>query len=200
MVKAWIPTIAVLLLAAGATYAAAMQLDDQDRQFLQSVYTACHEQTDLAKLGVQKATNAEVKRLSQDLLKEHSDTGMKQFADVAAKVGYTFPKEEKVAHSAEYDRLSKLSDVQFDKEYLKALEQGHQKGASLLGNQAKNGKNADLKKFASAMRPKLQQHLAEIRALDQQLAEAAALDIGKGEEVRHDEQMGKPVPAQPESY
>jgi putative membrane protein len=62
-------------------------------------------------------------------------------------------------------RLSKLKGVDFDREYLRLMIDGHEKAINMLEAQAKNGKDEKLNTFATLTEPKVKEHLKEARTL-----------------------------------
>ncbi|WP_262711509.1 DUF4142 domain-containing protein [Mucilaginibacter corticis] len=72
-------------------------------------------------------------------------------------------------HQAKSDSLSKLSGSAFDKAYVAAMVEGHQKTLALMQSEASGGKDADLKAFATKTAPVVQHHLEEIQKIQTNL-------------------------------
>jgi putative membrane protein len=66
----------------------------------------------------------------------------------------------------EYDKLSKLSGADFDKEYMKQMVSDHKKDIKEFQSQAKSGKDADIKNFAQSTLPTLEDHLKQAEAAE----------------------------------
>ena len=59
----------------------------------------------------------------------------------------------------EYDKLSKKTGAEFDREYMKEMVSDHKKDVKDFESAAKKADDPDIKSFASSTLPTLQQHL-----------------------------------------
>ena len=98
------------------------------------------------------------------MIEDHSNANSELKA-LAAKKGITLPADVTEDQKETYDKLSKLSGAEFDKEYVAAMVKAHEKAVDLFKEQSDDGKDADVKAFASKILPKLKEHLEMIEAI-----------------------------------
>ena len=118
----------------------------------------------MAKLAQEKAESAEVKAYAQKLEKDHTqaNTELKQ---VASQKNITLPTAPSKMHQAKHDKLSKLSGAAFDKAYVAAMLEDHQKDVREFQREATSGTDSDVKAFAAKTLPVIKQHLEEAKKL-----------------------------------
>jgi putative membrane protein len=71
---------------------------------------------------------------------------------IAKNKNITLPATLEAEHQAKSESLNKLSDADFDKAYVAAMVEGHQKTVALIQSEAANGKDAEIK--ASRRKPR----------------------------------------------
>ena len=118
----------------------------------------------LAKLAQEKASNAEVKSFAAKLEKDHSQAN-DELKQVASKKNITLPAEPSKAHKAQHDKLAKLSGAEFDKAYVAAMVDDHQKDVREFSRVASGNSDAEVKAFASKTLPTLKDHLQHVQEL-----------------------------------
>jgi putative membrane protein len=67
------------------------------------------------------------------------------------------------------DRMSKLSGAEFDREYVNAMVEDHEKDVNLFRMQSESGTDADAKAFAAKTLPTLQMHLKMIQGIQSKM-------------------------------
>ena len=70
----------------------------------------------------------------------------------------TAPADLTSEQKSEKDKLSKLSGAAFDKEYMSAMVEDHDKDVKAFQDKAKDAKDADLKAFVTKTLPTLEEH------------------------------------------
>jgi putative membrane protein len=132
--------------------------NNQDKLFVRQIAIGNRAEVDLGKLAQGKASASGVKEFAQRMQKDHSDS-----LDRALKAGkptkMDIPKEVDAEHKRVRDELSKLSGAEFDKAYLTAQMQDHQKTANLLLWQLSYGQNAELIRYSADTLPVVLDHL-----------------------------------------
>ena len=118
----------------------------------------------LTRMASQKSQNAEVKRLAQRLLADHTKVN-NQLKQIASSKTITLPTDVKPEHKEISDRLSKLTGAEFDREFLSVMVQSHEKSITAFQAEANSGTDAEIKAFAEATLPALQEHLRMAREL-----------------------------------
>jgi putative membrane protein len=66
-----------------------------------------------------------------------------------------------------YDKLSSLSGAAFDKTYIHAMVEGHEKTAKLYETESGTVKDSQLKSYIDQTLPVVQQHLSHIQSIQQ---------------------------------
>jgi len=118
----------------------------------------------LGKLALSKTTNPQIKDFAQMMVRDHSKANAE--LDSIAKVkNITLPVAVSAEHQKKMDELSQKTGADFDKAYVDAMVEGHKKTLTLMQDEAKNGKDADLTAFASKTAVIVQMHLDAINKI-----------------------------------
>jgi putative membrane protein len=84
---------------------------------------------------------------------------------IAKSKNITLPAAVDADHQKKIDGLSKKTGKDFDKAYVDAMIDGHKRTLDLMNDEAKNGKDVDLKAFAVKTAPTVQMHLDAINKI-----------------------------------
>ena len=125
-------------------------------------------EVELGRLASQKAQNAEVKKFGQMMVQDHTNANT-ELKSLAGKKNITLPTALDAEHKAVMDKLQGLSGAEFDKAYMDAMVEDHEKTIDLFQAQADDGDDADMKAFASKTLPKLKQHLEMAESINGKL-------------------------------
>jgi putative membrane protein len=112
----------------------------------------------LGQLAIMKASNGDVKSFGQQMLDDHGKANV-ELKDLASKKGITLPTDIDAKHQATYDRLSKLSGAEFDREYMKEMVSDHREDVNEFRRESKSGSDSDVKAWAAKTLPTLEHHL-----------------------------------------
>jgi putative membrane protein len=118
----------------------------------------------LGKLAQQKATNPKVKDFADMMVTDHSKANAELMA-LAKSKNITLPTTVSDEKQKEMTELSKKAGADFDKAYVDAMIDGHKKTIDLFEDEAKNGKDPDLKAFAAKTLPTIKMHLTHIQGI-----------------------------------
>jgi putative membrane protein len=129
-----------------------------DSKFVKEAAAGGMEEVQLGQLAVQKASNADVKNFGQHMVDDHSKANS-QLQQIASQKGVTVPAKLPPSKQKDIDKLSKLNGAAFDRAYMSMMVKDHVKDVSEFQKASKNAKDADVKSFASATLPTLQDHL-----------------------------------------
>jgi putative membrane protein len=129
-----------------------------DARFVREAAEGGLMEVELGRIAQEKASSQEVKDFGKRMVDDHSKAN-DQLKDIAAKQNIDLPTEVNSKQRQVIDRLSNLSGEQFDKAYMQHMVKDHRKDVSEFQKEAKNGKDADIKSFASNTLPTLQEHL-----------------------------------------
>jgi putative membrane protein len=101
------------------------QLAAGDRDFIEESSAAGMAEVELGKLAAERAQSADVKQFAQMMVTDHTKAGdaLKQ---VASRYNFTPPAEMAEKHRDLRDRLSRLQGAEFDREYMRAMVDGHE--------------------------------------------------------------------------
>jgi putative membrane protein len=126
-------------------------------------------EVEMGRLAAQRANDPDVKAFGERMVSDHSRANG-ELKSVAAKKGLQLPADMNAEQKSEIDKLSKLSGAEFDKQYMSAMVDDHEKDVKEFETQSKSGNDADIKSFATRTLPTLQEHL--------KMAQAAAQKVG----------------------
>jgi putative membrane protein len=115
----------------------------------------------LGKLAAGKTSDAKIKEFANMMVTDHGKAN-DELKGIAQTKKITLPATLDAEHQAKSDSLSKLSGKDFDKAYVAAMVEGHQKTLALMQGEAADGKDADLKGFAAKTAPVVKMHLDAI--------------------------------------
>lgn len=135
-----------------------------DRTFVMNTAQNGIAEVALTRMASQKAQNAEVKRLAQRLLADHTKVN-NELKPIASTKNITLPTNVKPEHKEISDRLSKLTGAEFDREFLSVMVQSHEKSITAFQAEANSGTDPEIKAFATKTLPTLQEHLRMARDL-----------------------------------
>jgi putative membrane protein len=99
-----------------------------------------------------------VKHFGQRMATDHSGANEKLKA-AAGSGGFKVPGEPSAEQKAFEMELKAMQGAAFDKAYASQMVKDHQAAVALFEDEAKSGKDANLKAFASATLPTLREHL-----------------------------------------
>jgi putative membrane protein len=138
------------------------KLSGTDTSFIKSAAQGGMEEVELGKLAAEKASNPDVKSFGQRMVDDHSKAN-DQLKQLAAQKGVTLSATLSPTKKGEVNKLSKLSGAAFDRTYVSMMVKDHKKDVAEFEKTSKNAKDADLKGWAAATLPTLQDHLKMIQ-------------------------------------
>ena len=130
----------------------------------------------LGHLATKKAQHADVKMFAQMTIDENLKA-QQQLADAAYGAGIRWPTKLDERHQQIQQRLSKLSDEQFDREYMKAMvDRDRDVEKMLAARVSKDGDQpplaAKVNQWAAMTLPQIRAHLKEAEQVSGQLEKA----------------------------
>ena len=122
-------------------------------------------EVELGRLASQNASSSEVKQLAQRMVADHSKAGdaLKQ---LASQKDVALATELDDEHRAVQQKLAKLKGAAFDQAYMSHMATAHLKAVALFQEEAKSGKDADVKAWAAKTLPIIQEHLKVASSLN----------------------------------
>jgi putative membrane protein len=137
------------------------KLSATDSKFVKEAAVGGMEEVQLGQLAAQKASDPDVKNFGQRMVDDHSKAN-DQLKQLASQKGVTVASTLPPSKQKDVDQLSKLSGAAFDKKYVSMMVQDHKKDVAEFKKTSTHAKDADVKSWASATLPTLQDHLKMI--------------------------------------
>lgn len=165
-----VPAVVASLSCLGAAQntstagAATTHVSPSDRQFMIKAAEGGKAEVELGQLAQEKASSADVKQFGQRMVTDHSQAN-DQLKQVASQKGVNLPDKLSAKDRATKARLEKLSGDAFDRAYMKDMVMDHTEDVREFKVEAKNGKDPDLKNFASQTTPTLEDHLKQAKSI-----------------------------------
>jgi putative membrane protein len=127
----------------------------------------------LGQLAEERGSSPAVTDFGERMITDHgkADDSLKSTASVDK---ITLPSQISARDEATYNRLSKLSGTAFDRAYARDMVRDHETDVALFQREAKDGKDAYVKTFASETLPTLQSHLKQAREMLQSVSKEAS--------------------------
>ncbi len=135
-----------------------------DLAFMNSAAPGNMAEVELGKMAASKAQNPEVKAFGQKMVEDHTKAN-DELKQIAAQKKVMLPPDVMPAHKQLMEKLSKLSGADFDKEYVAAMVEAHEKDVAAFENVSKTAADADVKAFATKTLPTLKMHLDMIKGM-----------------------------------
>ena len=110
----------------------------------------------MGKLAQEKGADQQVKDFGQTLVNDHQQN-LDKAKSLAQTIGMTPPDSVSAEQKATYNKLSKLSGRQFDREFAQHMVQDHKKDITEFERESK--KSGDVASFAQDTLPVLRKHL-----------------------------------------
>lgn len=139
-------------------------VEPSDAEFATKAAVGGMAEVELGKLALTKATNAQLKEFAKMMVSDHGKAN-EELMLIAKKKNITLPAAVDEDHQKKMNELDKKSGKDFDKAYTEAMVDGHKKTLKLMQDEAKDGKDADIKAFASNTTPIVQTHLDMINKI-----------------------------------
>jgi putative membrane protein len=130
---------------------------DMDKTFAMKAAQGGMAEVKLGELAAKQGASERVKQFGQRMVDDHgkANDDLKQ---IASNKSLTLPTDLDAKSKALYARLEKLHGAAFDNAYLKAMRQDHAKDIADFKKEAANGRDADIKGFASRTLPVIEEH------------------------------------------
>jgi putative membrane protein len=113
---------------------------------------------ELGEMALKSSKDAEVQKFAQRMIDDHTSAD-KQLKSIAAKQNLDLPRQLDAEHQALKDKLAKLKGDEFDREYTKAMAEGHDKATKLFEQASRDPQlPGELKQFATTTLPTIKEH------------------------------------------
>lgn len=139
-------------------------VDEADAKFTTQAAVGGMAEVELGKMALDKSSNAQVKEFATMMVKDHGMANV-ELMSIAKQKNITLPSTVDDEHKKKMEDLSKKTGADFDKAYVNAMVDGHKSTLKLMEDESKDGKDADLKAFATKTAPIVQSHLEMINKI-----------------------------------
>ena len=133
----------------------------------------------LGQLAQEKGTNDAVKEFGKRMVDDHSAANDK-LKSIAGQESVRLPTELNKHDQSTYDKLSKLSGDEFDRAYARDMVKDHQNDVSAFQQEAGDGRDSEIKSFASNTLPTLEDHLKLAKEMMRTVSPSNAAKNGPG--------------------
>jgi putative membrane protein len=151
-------------MSSGST--SSSNVSQQDSNFVTIAAQSGLAEVQMGTLAEQKG-GASVKKIGARMVADHTKANTK-LKEIAEQLGLVVPASLSSADQETYTKLQGESGARFDSDYLAAQLTAHQQAISLFSQEAEQGKDAALRKFAARTLPVLKEHLSMIEAAQKQ--------------------------------
>jgi putative membrane protein len=156
-----------------------------DRDFVEDMTVAGMAEVELGKLAKERGTSPEVKQFADMMVTDHTKAGS-ELKPIAQRYGIPMPSQLDEQHRDLQAKLAAMRGAEFDREYMKAMVQGHQDVIDRLQARTEEHKFGDdkgqvepepndnsleaaLNLWAARVQPTAEHHLDEAKRIDEAL-------------------------------
>jgi putative membrane protein len=139
-------------------------VDASDATFATKAAVGGMAEVEFGNLALEKTSNPQIKDFANMMVSDHGKANEELMA-IAKMKNITLPGALDEEHQKKRSELNGKTGKDFDKAYVEAMVDGHEKTLKLMEDEAKDGKDADLKAFASKTTPVVNTHLVMIKKI-----------------------------------
>jgi putative membrane protein len=136
--------------------------DEKTSSFLKEAADGGMAEVRLGEMALQKSTNQRVKNFANMMVTDHSGANSK-VKSFASERNITLPTDVSDKHKETMDDLMKKEGKDFDKAYVKAMVEDHEKDIKKFEDAEGKVNDATVKNFITATLPVLRTHLDSIQ-------------------------------------
>jgi putative membrane protein len=151
----------------------AQNLNRPDQRFVQVGIQDAMAQVKLGQLAQEKGTSQVVRDFGARMEADHSKVD-DQLKEIASGNNITIPDALRTKGQALYDKLTKLSGAQFDREYMRAMVLEHALDVAAFRRESQSGADIAVRDFATKTLPQLEENLRIARDDSAKLGISAA--------------------------
>ena len=159
------------------------------RHFAQQAGMAGLTEVTLGKLAQERAQSPDVKAFADMMVRDHSKSGA-ELKQIVSRYNVDMPTTLDAEHQQLFDRLKALKGAEFEREYMKAMVDGHRKVKSLVAARVQTGAahgdahgttgtsgtaaadtklDAGVNQWASSSLPRVSHHLEQAESISAKL-------------------------------
>lgn len=146
----------------------AMSVDQMDMDFASKAAVGGMAEVEFGKMAQEKGTNSKVKEFAMMMVNDHGKANG-ELMTIAASKNITLPASLDEEHMKKKEELQSKSGMAFDKAYVAAMVEGHNKTLALMQDASQNCKDSELKAFAAKTAPVVKAHLDMITKIQAEM-------------------------------
>lgn len=131
--------------------------DQDDPNFVRQATNLLTTQIELGQLAQGRASNSDVRRLSQFMITDHTQA-LTELRSVCFHRGLKMPEALDTFHQNLITRLTRLTGAHFDHEYIRTMLKEHDKYVTQFVNHSEGGYDPVLREFAAKALPAMREH------------------------------------------
>jgi len=132
-------------------------MNQADRDFMKTASYSNNNEVDAGQMATSMGSDAMVKTFGGMMVSDHT-TAEDELKTLSSKKGVTIPTEPDAAHISMKAMMMTMSGRAFDSAYMHAQVTDHQATIDLMQAEINNGKDQDVKSYATKYLPKVQMH------------------------------------------
>ena len=136
---------------------------ENDADFVANTVAANYGEIKFAQLATQRSSNAEVKKIANKLIADHTKT-LNELKAYAQKKAISVPVEEDDEARRKTERFSDEAGKDFDKKWCKEMMDRHEESINKFEKRLDKTEDAELKALLNKTLPTLRTHHDEIEA------------------------------------
>ncbi len=126
---------------------------------------------DMARLALQKSGNSDVRDFA-NMIQSDQTSALEDLSDLMTDKGVSQPKIASADARQDANRMSALTGPEFDREFINMMVADNQKAADMFRDQIGIAMDADVKRYAEDLLPKIEMHLEKAQRLQSKLFKA----------------------------
>jgi len=120
---------------------------------------------DLSQLALEKSTDANIRNVATQIIKDHQ-AAQGKLKQLAAAARIALPGTVDEEHRKQRETMKQLTGAEFEQQYLAAMHAGHNEAAAMLESATKSNElNTAFKNYASETLRAVQNHRAQVEKL-----------------------------------
>ncbi|REH00769.1 DUF4142 domain-containing protein [Flavobacterium aquicola] len=139
-----------------------------DASFLTEATEINIKEIEIGKLAKQKAASTDIKKYAQMLIDDHTKA-LEELKAVANENTITLPAAISNEGKEDYDKLNEKSGVEFDKEFIDMMVDGHEKAVDKMTEISQKATNEDFKLWASRQTSTFLTHFEQAKKLKEKI-------------------------------
>jgi putative membrane protein len=158
--------------ATGEQSATKAQSNASAKEFVEMAGTSGLAEVEMGEIGVQKATNGQVKAFAKRVVADHTKANQELVTASKGK-GVQVPSSRSAMHKATVEKFQQQdAGKNFDRDYMEQMIEDHKADVELFETAADDAQlDLDLRSYAKRTLPTLRDHLTQAQTIQSKLAD-----------------------------